>query len=71
MKNKTTAPQQPPELAPATTPCPICKQVSADTHAHYPFCSKRCKTIDLGRWADESYKITRPIETRDLEEGVD
>jgi uncharacterized protein len=24
----------------------------------YPFCSKRCKTIDLGRWLGESYAIT-------------
>ena len=24
----------------------------------YPFCSKRCKTIDLGRWLGESYSIT-------------
>ena len=23
----------------------------------YPFCSKRCKTIDLGRWLGESYAI--------------
>ena len=67
MKNPTTQPKQ----TQTTTPCPICKQAADDTHEHYPFCSKRCKTIDLGRWADESYKITRPIEQRDLEEGVD
>ena len=24
----------------------------------FPFCSKRCKTIDLGRWLGESYTIT-------------
>ena len=24
----------------------------------HPFCSKRCKTIDLGRWLGESYSIT-------------
>jgi len=51
--------------------CPICKQSTASDGKHAPFCSSRCKTIDLGRWADESYKITRPIEHRDLEEGVD
>ncbi|MEM9021266.1 MAG: DNA gyrase inhibitor YacG [Planctomycetota bacterium] len=53
------------------TRCPICGKLVARDDPHYPFCSKRCKTIDLGRWADESYKITRPIEQRDLEEGVD
>ena len=51
--------------------CPICKQSTPRDGKHAPFCSARCKTIDLGRWADESYKITRPIENRDLEEGVD
>jgi endogenous inhibitor of DNA gyrase (YacG/DUF329 family) len=23
----------------------------------FPFCSSRCKTIDLGRWLNESYRI--------------
>jgi endogenous inhibitor of DNA gyrase (YacG/DUF329 family) len=31
----------------------------------FPFCSKRCKTIDLGRWLTESYHI--PAE--EAEEG--
>lgn len=53
------------------THCPICRKEADPEQPFYPFCSKRCKTIDLGRWADERYKITRPIEQRDLEEGVD
>jgi endogenous inhibitor of DNA gyrase (YacG/DUF329 family) len=24
---------------------------------HFPFCSARCKTIDLGRWLKESYRF--------------
>lgn len=51
------------------TKCPICKTPAEQEH--YPFCSPRCKQIDLGRWVDEKYKITRPIEHRDLEEGMD
>jgi hypothetical protein len=54
-----------------TLNCPICKTPVASESEQAPFCSKRCRTIDLGRWADEAYKITRPIEQRDLEEGVD
>ncbi|MEM9346996.1 MAG: DNA gyrase inhibitor YacG [Planctomycetota bacterium] len=54
-----------------TTPCPICGEPTAYNNKYYPFCSERCQTIDLGRWVDESYKITRPIEQRDLEEGLD
>lgn len=53
------------------THCPICKTIATHENEHYPFCSPRCKQIDLGRWADEKYKITRPLEHRDLEEGVD
>ncbi|MFO7563098.1 MAG: DNA gyrase inhibitor YacG [Enhygromyxa sp.] len=28
---------------------------------HRPFCSPRCKLIDLGRWLDEEYRISRPL----------
>lgn len=63
MKNETRDPVK--------AHCPICEGHTDHNNEHYPFCSRRCKTIDLGRWVDGSYKITRPIETRDLEEGVD
>lgn len=26
-----------------------------------PFCSARCKTIDLGRWLGEDYRISEPL----------
>jgi endogenous inhibitor of DNA gyrase (YacG/DUF329 family) len=28
-----------------------------EMRAHKPFCSARCKSIDLGRWLSESYRI--------------
>jgi endogenous inhibitor of DNA gyrase (YacG/DUF329 family) len=35
--------------------CPICgKPVTA---RHQPFCSARCRDIDLGRWLKESYRV--------------
>lgn len=42
--------------------CPICKRpVSAPTDAAaktpFPFCSDRCKLIDLGRWLDGKYQV--------------
>lgn len=38
--------------------CPICKRVTTwEENPHRPFCSKRCKLIDLGKWASEEYKI--------------
>ena len=35
----------------------------------FPFCSKRCRQIDLGKWLGGNYVISRPIEQNDLEEG--
>ncbi len=41
--------------------CPICKRPVADDGpdrpAAYPFCTDRCKLIDLGRWLDGKYQI--------------
>jgi endogenous inhibitor of DNA gyrase (YacG/DUF329 family) len=30
---------------------------SAAEWPHYPFCTRRCRLIDLGRWLDEEYGI--------------
>jgi uncharacterized protein len=44
--------------------CPICKKPVEDVEPArpktYPFCSDRCKLIDLGRWLDDKYQI--PVE---------
>jgi endogenous inhibitor of DNA gyrase (YacG/DUF329 family) len=38
--------------------CPICKkEIDPDSTRFLPFCSKRCKLIDLGRWFEEDYRI--------------
>jgi endogenous inhibitor of DNA gyrase (YacG/DUF329 family) len=41
--------------------CPICRQAmeapALSDLPYLPFCSRRCKTIDLGRWLNESYRI--------------
>ena len=56
-------------LAPgATTPCPICKSPVAPQSEYAPFCSARCRTIDLGKWISGEYLISRPLEQTDLEE---
>ena len=39
-------------------PCPICrKPVDWEAAPTRPFCSERCKTLDLGAWASEAYKL--------------
>jgi uncharacterized protein len=40
---------------PKTRPCPICGKPPEPRYR--PFCSARCKTIDLGRWLDGRYGI--------------
>jgi endogenous inhibitor of DNA gyrase (YacG/DUF329 family) len=41
--------------------CPICEQTmqaqSTAEWPHFPFCSKRCRLIDLGRWLREDYRL--------------
>ena len=41
--------------------CPICKTEIAETDPKlnplFPFCSDRCKLIDLGRWLSGKYQI--------------
>ena len=40
--------------------CPICnKALSAEAPA-FPFCSERCRLVDLDRWLDEDYRIPGP-----------
>lgn len=38
--------------------CPRCQQPTTwQNNPYRPFCSERCKLIDLGAWANEEYKI--------------
>ncbi|GIW87599.1 MAG: hypothetical protein KatS3mg108_1923 [Isosphaeraceae bacterium] len=51
--------------------CPICGKAfeftSFDDQPAFPFCSERCRLIDLGRWIDGDYVI--PGEVREHEEA--
>jgi endogenous inhibitor of DNA gyrase (YacG/DUF329 family) len=44
--------------------CPICKKPVDEEEPSrpltYPFCSDRCKLIDLGRWLGEKYQLRMP-----------
>jgi endogenous inhibitor of DNA gyrase (YacG/DUF329 family) len=41
--------------------CPICKQPVVSTAEDFPFCSERCKVIDLGKWASGQYVVPSPL----------
>lgn len=32
----------------------------AEGAPHFPFCSERCRLVDLGGWLEERYRISRP-----------
>ena len=37
--------------------CPICKKNGRRDDPEFPFCSERCRLIDLGNWATGKYVI--------------
>ncbi len=42
--------------------CPICKKpTDSDKNAEFPFCSERCRLLDLGAWSSEKYVVSDPI----------
>jgi len=51
--------------------CPVCKKETAwKDNPFRPFCSERCRLVDLGRWASEDYRIagekkSLPEDTKD------
>lgn len=42
--------------------CPICKKPVASTGEDFPFCSERCRLIDLGKWASGQYVVSSPVQ---------
>lgn len=53
--------------------CPNCKKETlySETNPFRPFCSERCKLIDLGDWADGNHSIPAEEHTPDLEDYND
>ena len=54
-----------------TISCPQCgKAVEwTEKNKHKPFCSERCRLIDLGAWANEDYQIAANEEENDFSTG--
>lgn len=51
--------------------CPICKKQVPPDGPFLPFCSDRCRLIDLGNWVSERYVISTPLKPGDEETGAD
>lgn len=49
----------PPKSPVKTVRCPACggSSVYAPSNPYRPFCSERCKGMDLGAWASERFKL--------------
>lgn len=45
--------------------CPTCRKPVPRGAPEFPFCSERCRRIDLGKWASGSYVISTPIDRGD------
>ena len=54
--------------------CPICKkpvlyEKGREIPPHFPFCSERCKMVDLGKWLTDEYAIEGELHSEDHSEG--
>ena len=51
--------------------CPTCRTLVLEKNEDFPFCSDRCRRIDLGKWAMGVYKISSPVLDPDLLEDLE
>lgn len=59
-------------MSPKTTilRCPTCRNVVTERDENFPFCSDRCRVIDLGKWASGAYRISSPVLDPEVLEGL-
>jgi uncharacterized protein len=50
--------------------CPTCRTLVLKNNESFPFCSDRCRLIDLGKWASGGYVISTPINDPETLENV-
>ena len=52
--------------------CPICDKVTdSEGNADFPFCSERCRLLDLGNWSSEKYVISEPAFDESMFENLE
>jgi hypothetical protein len=54
-----------------TLRCPTCRTIVLAGAEYFPFCTDRCRVIDLGKWASGGYVISSPIHDSDLLDELD
>jgi endogenous inhibitor of DNA gyrase (YacG/DUF329 family) len=51
--------------------CPICKKATdSELDRDFPFCSERCRLLDLGAWASEKYVVSDAVFDEQELEGL-
>ncbi|MCU1295364.1 MAG: hypothetical protein JWP08_4214 [Bryobacterales bacterium] len=51
----------------AAVRCPICGKKVSQADPNSPFCSDRCRIMDLSNWASEKYVISEPAPANELD----
>ena len=46
---------------PRSLRCPTCRTLVLRTAPDFPFCSERCRLLDLGKWASGKYVVSTPL----------
>jgi endogenous inhibitor of DNA gyrase (YacG/DUF329 family) len=59
-----------PRKKPSSVRCPTCRALVAAGEENFPFCSDRCRLIDLGKWASGGYVISTPINDPEMLESI-
>ena len=59
-------------MKPVQNPCPTCRKTGEWFAGGFgPFCSKRCRLVDLGKWFSEEHAISEPLKPADLDAYAD
>lgn len=48
--------------------CPTCRKIVLRSDLEFPFCSERCRIIDLGKWASGGYVIATPLDDPEIDD---
>jgi uncharacterized protein len=52
----------------ASLRCPTCRKLVLASDTEFPFCSDRCRLIDLGKWASGRYVISSPLNDAEIDD---
>ncbi|APG26766.1 hypothetical protein A7E78_02170 [Syntrophotalea acetylenivorans] len=69
-----TSPSEQPKNICTIIKCPTCQQTTRwQNNPYRPFCSNRCRLLDLGCWAEEEYRVSGEdrINISDTEENFE